>query len=327
MISVTPLPAAGPWPTPDPFLFCMHHRDEYPRGKPDFSPDASLAGRQLGADFSGKDGFSMYHGLSVPGFPRHPHRGFETVTVARAGLIDHSDSLGATARFGEGDGQWMTAGRGIVHSEMFPLINHKDKNPAELFQLWLNLPAKSKMVPPHFTMMWNIPVWQQDGVTIQVTAGHLPEVRTLAPPPSSWAADPANDVTIMAITMKAGTRYQTPASPIAAPRVLYFFAGTGLRIDGQDVPPRTAITLSQGEAATLEALSDVSLLLLGGRPIGEPVAAHGPFVMNTRDELMQAFTDYNRTQFGGWPWPSDAPHHAYAERFAIHADGRREEAP
>ena len=88
----------------------------------------------------------MCHGERVPGFPQHPHRGFETVTVARKGLIDHSDSLGAKARFGEGDVQWMPAGRGIVHSEMFPLLQRNAPNPTEFFQIWLNLPAKGKMV-------------------------------------------------------------------------------------------------------------------------------------------------------------------------------------
>jgi hypothetical protein len=105
-------------------------------------------------DFEGRDGWRMYHGDVVPGFPRHPHRGFETVTLARHGFIDHSDSLGATARFGQGDVQWMTAGRGVVHAEMFPLRERGRGNEAELFQIWLNLPRASKMAAPYFTMLW-----------------------------------------------------------------------------------------------------------------------------------------------------------------------------
>ena len=88
-------------------------------------------------------------------FPQHPHRGFETVTFVRQGFIDHSDSLGATARFGRGDVQWLTAGEGIVHCEMFPLLDLDGPNPCELFQIWLNLPAADKMVEPYFTMLWN----------------------------------------------------------------------------------------------------------------------------------------------------------------------------
>src|SRR5256885_1019595 len=147
-------PLGFPWHTADPFLFCVHHDDAYPAGNEAMGPAASLAGRELGMDFEGKDGWRMYHGQEIPGFPGHPHRGFETVTIVRSGLIDHSDSLGATARFGRGDVQWLTAGNGIVHSEMFPLLERERPNPAELFQIWLNLPAADKRVPPHFSMFW-----------------------------------------------------------------------------------------------------------------------------------------------------------------------------
>src|SRR5947209_6189032 len=96
ILRVTPL--EFPWETPDPFLFCVHHDDAYPAGNERLGPAASLDGRYLGQDFEGKDGWRMYHGLVVPGFPQHPHRGFETVTVVRRGLIDHSDSAGAPRR-------------------------------------------------------------------------------------------------------------------------------------------------------------------------------------------------------------------------------------
>jgi quercetin 2,3-dioxygenase len=153
------------WPTIDPFLFCVHHLDHYPAGNSHFGPDASLAGRDIGQDFVGIDGWRMYHGDVVPGFPQHPHRGFETVTFVRQGLIDHSDSLGATARFGRGDVQWLTAGSGIVHSEMFPLLERDGPNTAELFQIWINLPAVDKMAPPHFSMLWadELPTIEGDG--------------------------------------------------------------------------------------------------------------------------------------------------------------------
>src|SRR5690348_9226101 len=101
-------PLAMPWPALDPFLFCMHHDDRYPAGNDKLGPAVSLAGRNIGQDFSGRDGWSMYHGEIVPGFPAHPHRGFETVTVVRQGLLDHSDSIGASARYGQGDVQWLT---------------------------------------------------------------------------------------------------------------------------------------------------------------------------------------------------------------------------
>ena len=171
------------WPTVDPFLFCAHHRDRYPESNDLFGPADSLVGRDLGSDFSGKDGWSMYHGRAIPGFPQHPHRGFETITVVREGVIDHSDSLGATARFGAGDVQWMTAGKGIVHCEMFPLLHSDTSNPLELFQVWLNLPKADKMVDPYFTMLWSeqVPRVHGEGVEITVAAGAVGGVQPLAP--------------------------------------------------------------------------------------------------------------------------------------------------
>jgi len=120
-------PLGFPWKTQDPFLFCVYHKDDYPKGNDDLGPAASLAGRNLGQDFVIKDGWRMYHGHKVPGFPSHPHRGFETVTIVNKGFADHSDSLGATARFGEGDVQWLTSGKGLQHSEMFPLLKFRRK--------------------------------------------------------------------------------------------------------------------------------------------------------------------------------------------------------
>src|SRR5438128_3324826 len=201
-------PLGFPWETSDPFLFCVHHNDAYPAANERLGPAASLAGRQLGQDFEGKDGWRMYHGSVVPGFPQHPHRGFETVTIMRHGFIDHSDSLGATARFGPGDVQWLTAGRGIVHSEMFPLLHQDGPNPLELFQIWLNLPSADKFVEPHFGMLWRNTIPQQTvqdargrSTDVTVFAGHLGGLNAPAPPPKSWAARPGSDVAIWTIKM------------------------------------------------------------------------------------------------------------------------------
>ena len=218
-------PLGFPWETTDPFLFCAHHDDAYPAGDERMAPPAaSLVGRDIGQDFEGKDGWRMYHGEVVPGFPAHPHRGFETVTIVRRGLIDHSDSLGAAARFGQGDVQWVTAGRGIVHSEMFPLLDRSGPNPLELFQIWLNLPRSDKMADPYFTMLWNDQVPRMvardaAGRTTEVTvvAGRLGEATPPAPPPNSWAARPDADVAIWTITMSPGAQWTLPPLPPAAP--------------------------------------------------------------------------------------------------------------
>ena len=213
------LPLGFPWQTVDPFLFCVHHLDLYPAGNEAMGPAASLAGRNIGMDFEGQDGWRMYHGDVVPGFPRHPHRGFETVTLARHGFIDHSDSLGATARFGQGDAQWMTAGRGIVHSEMFPLRERHAGNRAELFQIWLNLPRASKMVDPHFTMLWgrSIPehvLRDESGRETRVVtvAGALAGRTPPPPPPDSWASRPDSDVAIWTLKLAPGARFTLPAA-------------------------------------------------------------------------------------------------------------------
>ena len=333
---------APPWPTLDPFLFCVHHDDAYPQGNASFGPAASLDGRQIGQDFAGKDGWSMYHGRAVPGFPSHPHRGFETVTIVRQGLIDHSDSLGAAARFGGGDVQWLTAGSGIQHSEMFPLLDAARPNPLELFQIWLNLPARNKMAAPHFTMFWSedIPrhaLQDAEGLRAEVVciAGRFgPQSCTtpLSPPPNSWAAQPGSDLAIWTLKLAAHARLTLPpAQAAAALRRLYYFKGAGLQVVGQGfnqhITMHAAVDVPAGQPVQLQAGAEpVELLMLQGCPIGEPVAQYGPFVMNTHAQLQQAFDDYQRTRFGGWPWADEAPVHGpQAMRFAQHMDGRRDE--
>ena len=326
-------PLGFPWATVDPFLFCAYHDDAYPQGNGELAPKASLAGREIGSDFSRKDGWSMYHGESVPGFPAHPHRGFETVTIVRKGLIDHADSLGATARFGEGDVQWVTAGEGIVHSEMFPLLRDDAANPLELFQIWLNLPKASKMAKPHFTMFWSGEVprlvakdAQGRETLVRVIAGSLDGAGSpLAPPPESWAANAEADVAIWTIRMQAGATWTIPAAKgEGTRRTLYFFKGADARVAGEAVNGPSAIEVRAGESIELAAGADAcEFLMLQGRPIAEPVAQYGPFVMNTQAEIMQAMQDYRRTQFGGWQWADAAPVHGREpKRFARYPDGR-----
>lgn len=324
------------WETSDPFLFCVHHDDAYPAGNERMGPAASLAGRELGQDFEGRDGWRMYHGEAVPGFPQHPHRGFETVTVVRRGFIDHSDSLGAAARFGQGDTQWLTAGKGVVHSEMFPLLNRDRPNPLELFQIWMNLPAQDKMVDPYFSMLWkeSIPTHisrDQKGHPTEVllVAGALGDLRAPVPPPHSWAARPDSDVAIWTIQMAPGARWTLPPASPSSNRTLYSFRGGPVRVAGLDLATANqAVELRPDAEALLENGPAASeFLLLQGKPIGQPVSQHGPFVMNSPAEIQQAFADYRRTQFGGWPWPEDAPVHPREQgRFARHADGRIERA-
>jgi redox-sensitive bicupin YhaK (pirin superfamily) len=324
-------PLTFPWQTRDPFLFCVHHDDRYPLGNAQMGPAVSLAGRQIGMDFEGIDGWRMYHGEIVPGFPAHPHRGFETVTVVRNGLLDHSDSMGAAARYGGGDVQWLTAGRGIQHSEMFPLLSSEKENPVELFQIWLNLPAADKMAQPHFSMFWsaNVPrhaVKDAAGKLTHVTtvAGQYSSIAAPPPPPSSWAARADSDVAIWTIKLEPGARFTLPATRAGANRSLYFFQGGGLSLAGRAIPLQHRVDLrSEVEVLLENGDKESELLLLQGRPIAETIARHGPFVMNTTEEIQRAYADYRQTRFGGWPWTSEEPVHPRDEgRFARYADGK-----
>jgi redox-sensitive bicupin YhaK (pirin superfamily) len=326
-------PLGFPWMPPDPFLFCVFHEDAYPAGNAAMGPAASLAGRALGNDFAGKDGFRMYHGDVVPGFPQHPHRGFETVTIVRRGLVDHADSLGAAARYGSGDVQWLTAGKGIVHAEMFPLLARDESNPLELFQIWLNLPRASKLVEPHFSMLWSHAIPRhlaRDAAgrasEVTVIAGRLGDAQAPPPPPRSWASRADADVAIWTVKMEPGAQLTLPPAAPGSNRTLFFFRGSALRVGGRAVPPRSSVELVADAEAPLENGAEPGeILVLQGKPIGEPVVQHGPFVMSTAAEIQQAFHDYRRTQFGGWPWPSDGPVHGREEgRFARHADGHVE---
>jgi len=329
-------PLGFQWKTRDPFLFCVHHDDRYPAGNEQFGlAPGKLAGRQLGNDFELRDGFRMYHGEVVPGFPSHPHRGFETVTIVRRGLIDHSDSLGAAARYGQGDVQWLTAGSGIVHAEMFPLLDHSRENPLELFQIWLNLPARDKFVNPHFTMLWDHAIprrVERDAAgrttELAIIAGRHGDASAPAPPPSSWASHADSDVAIWTLKLAAGAQYTLPAAHPGTNRTLYFFKGKSLTLGAREVAAQQALELRPEHAVPLvNGPEEAELLLLQARPIGEPVAQRGPFVMNDMAEIRQAFADYRATGFGGWPWPRQDPvHGADGARFARHADGRIERA-
>ncbi|MFZ1728708.1 MAG: pirin family protein [Bacteroidota bacterium] len=332
LLAITPL--GFPWDTIDPFLFCVHHADAYPKGNAEMGPDASLAGRNIGQDFAVKDGWRMYHGERVPGFPAHPHRGFETVTVVLKGFVDHSDSFGAGGRYGEGDVQWMTAGRGLQHAEMFPLLKQDEENPAELFQIWLNLPKRSKFVEPHYRMLWseNIPVVHEADASgkmthVRLVAGRYGDAQAPAPAPDSWAADEANDVAIWIISMDAAAKWTLPAAPAGVRRKLYFFEGDTMQVAGEEIPAYHAAELQSDQAVELfNGRAAARILLLQGRPIAEPVVQYGPFVMNTQGEIREAFLDYQENQFGGWPWDrSDPVYLRERGRFARYADGTEED--
>ena len=266
------------------------------------------------------------------GFPQHPHRGFETLTATVEGTIDHTDSMGNAGRYGGGDLQWMTAGKGIVHGEMFPLLHPDKPNTLHLFQIWLNLPARNKMSDPFFIMHWSehIPhIRTDDGLSeITVWAGELEGATALEPPPKSYANVEGSEVAVWFLRMKPGGTYVLPPAAGGSDinRTIYFFYGNTASIGGRVFDKHLRVDVNAGiscecaypASATSKDDEETYFLVLQGRPIGEPVVQHGPFVMNTQQEIMQAFQDYQRTQFGGWPWPNDAMTHPRDKgRFAL----------
>lgn len=326
-VIIQTFPLGFPWQTQDPFLFCVYHLDHYPEGNENMGPDPKLLeGRNIGNDFTLKDGWRMYHGSTIPGFPYHPHRGFETITIVNKGFCDHSDSLGAAGRFGQGDVQWMTAGRGVQHSEMFPLLNTENDNPLELFQIWLNLPKASKFVEPHFKMLWHedIPMVKEKNAEVKVIAGNYNGHQAPDPAPNSWAANADNEVAVWNIHVEPESQFLLPKASEGILRTLYFYEGSEIEINDRKINSNFGIVLDSTRDVTINIGNEKAhMLLLQGKPIDEPVAKYGPFVMNTQAEIQQAMDEYRLTQFGGWPWPHpDNVHPKEKSRFAKYPDGK-----
>ena len=319
------------WEMENPFIFCAHHKDAYPKGNENQEPIASLTGRQLGEDFAIKDGFRMYHGTKVPGFPMHPHRGFETVTIVKKGFVDHHDSVGASGRYGNGDVQWLTTGSGCQHAEMFPLVSMEEENPLELFQIWLNLQAKDKFTKPAYKMLWaedipEVTVGDDYGPKAKVTviAGSFNGVKGLEPNSASYAANPQGHVNILMIEMDPYSEVVFPAVSSTLVRNLYYYEGKGQITIGSDtIRSSTRIKLDGNEIIEVTNGSNPAyLILLEAEPIHEPVVSYGPFVMNTEQEIRNAFSDYQHTRFGGWPWNRTDPISPRdAGRYAKYMDG------
>ena len=230
----------------------------------------------------------------IAGFPDHPHRGFETVTYMIAGRMLHRDSAGHEGLLESGGVQWMTAGRGLIHSE----IPQQAQGVMEGFQLWLNLPGRDKMQPPWYRDFKadELPTRvTQEGVTVIAIAGSS---HGLAGAVTRAATEPV----FLDLHLPAGSRFEQPL-PVDHNAFVYVYRGE-LRVAGQPVPSRRMAILANeagSDGVVLEADVDARALLIAGRPIGEPIVQHGPFVMNTPEEIRQALADYRQGLLGGAP--------------------------
>ncbi|MED3662710.1 pirin family protein [Ureibacillus sp. FSL K6-8385] len=322
------------WTTESPFISVTYHKDMYPPGTDQQGVEEKwLEGRDLGEDFKLKDGFRMYHGKTVPGFPVHPHKGFETVTIILKGVIDHFDSKGSSCRYADGDVQWLTTGRGYQHSEMFPLVNEDGPNPLEMFQIWLNLDRKGKRTDPEYKMFWreDIPVIENHfngkKTIVKIIAGELYGIHSLEPNPASWAKDKNHHVGIYLIHMEPGATFTIPKGSGTMNRNLYFYEGDTIQLEGVTIKSNYRCKLvGDEEIVIVNGEQNSSILILEGEPINEPVAQFGPFVMNTKEEIYNTFAEYNKTKFGGWKWDRPDPvNDRNAGRFVKYPDGRIEE--
>lgn len=316
----------------NPFVITMHHIDYYPKGNGNLGPieKKNIVLNKYGGDFNFNDKWKMYYGKDVPGFPAHPHRGFETVTVVLRGFVDHTDGMGSSGRYGNGDVQWMTAGSGLQHAEMFPLVYTEKENTLELFQIWLSLDYMDRMVEPDYKMLWNedIPIVEikdenNKNTSIRLIAGNINDIKAPSPAKNSYASKEESKLSIQIIEMDPGAKYTIPYVSETLNRSLYFIKGDKLSIDSEILLNNEYAFLS-GDEINLENIGTekTQILLLEAEPIDGPIIAYGNYVMNSMDEIKKAYEDFNETEFGGWPFKSREVYHSSGEkRFEKHPNG------
>ncbi|MEE3998922.1 pirin family protein [Tenacibaculum sp. FZY0031] len=224
----------------------------------------------------------------------HPHRGFETVTIAYKGRVEHGDSAGGGGIIGEGDVQWMTAASGVLHKEFHETEWSKTGGEFQMVQLWVNLPAKDKMSPPKYQAIANaemakIPL-ADGGGEIEVIAG--------AYEGNKGPASTFSPINMFNVKLKKGVTTSLTFPENYTTAILSIEGSVKVNESNNVLEDHFALFKNDGDTFTLEALDDAVILVLSGEPLNEPIAAHGPFVMNTKQELIEAFQDFNTGKFG-----------------------------
>lgn len=321
-------------PVQNPFILIATHVDDYPEGNGKMAPKEFPKDWNKGNDFSSTRGWKMYHGDYVPGFPAHPHRGFETITYAKRGMIDHFDSHGNYGRYGDGDIQWMISGSGMQHAEMFPLLHEDQENPFEIVQIWLNLPSHMKMLPSSYKMHWreNIPVVSLHPERpaqnfLKVLVGTYRDVVAEKPNDTSYGFEESHHINIWDGRIEEKNSVTLPKFPEDTPVQLYVAKGK-LKVEEYEISGKNMLIYTSDDDVTFTALEDTEFMVFVGKEIQEEVYAYGPFVMNTRAEILQAYRDFEETAFGGWPWSSSAPTIDHRRgRFSVFDGGTKLQEP
>lgn len=297
----------------DPWVGKFHHIDYYPEGDGiEQVKKEDMEGHTPGKDLDHDLDFRLYYGDRRPGFPVHSHRGFETVSIVLDGWVDHHDSHGDHGRYSAGDVQWMTAGNGIRHTEMFPLVNIDKSNRTELFQLWLSLPSWNKLVDCDYKMFWreDIPVVEKDGVKVKVITGNFNGEEGPKATESSWAYDERSHFRILLLDLAPNSEVAINGVSSTLNRNLYPYEGEYVFIDEDKVEGKRSLKL-KGDADFVIRTEDSPsrLLLLEAEPLNEPIINDGPMIMNTMEEVLQGYRDYWENQYGGWSWDERDPLH------------------
>ena len=313
------------WDTEDPFIFASHHEDDYPHGNRQQAPPLNeISGRNLGRDYTQRLGFRMYHGKVVPGFPMHAHWGYETVTLAEKGYVDHFDTEGIQGRFGFGDVQWVSASSKYEHCEMYPLVNQEDRNPNDITQIMVNLPLEMKNQPNSVNTVWSgdVPVVSGDGWEAKVICGRFGGREAESPCSASYART-SNGVRILRIRMDPGSSMEIDPAADGAKRNLYFVSGDKARVCGTEVDFYTRMKFSDLGGFTMENGDAESVFwLLEGRPIGQKMASYGPVYLEDLKDVRRALDEIRRNEFLEWPWDIiDKAQPLGTERFIRYADG------
>lgn len=224
----------------------------------------------------------------------HPHRGFETVTIAYRGRVEHADSSGGGGVIGEGDVQWMTAASGVLHKEFHETEWSKKGGEFQMVQLWVNLPAKDKMSTPGYQAITKS---QMAKVDLPDNAGEV-EVIAGDYQGNKGPASTFSPVHLYNVRLKKGAKTNL-AFPAHYTTAMLMIEGNAKVNDTAEAPQDHFVMFSDdGESFSIEALTDTVILILSGEPLKEPIASHGPFVMNTKEELVEAFQDFNMGKFG-----------------------------